>query len=54
MGLLKKMKGFMDGCFDYENPSAGCCKGIGAIPGIQKEYRRMCDKDVEEAEKGVE
>lgn len=45
MNLVGKLKSFIDGCFDFENPSAGCCKSIGAIPGIQKEYKRICEKD---------
>lgn len=45
MDLIGKLKSFLDGCFDFENPSAGCCKSISAIPGIQKEYKRMCEKD---------
>ena len=45
MKIINKLKSFIDGCFDFENPSAGCCKSIGAIPGIQKEYKRTCEKD---------
>lgn len=45
MKIINKLKSFIDGCFDFENPLAGCCKSIGTIPDIQKEYKRTYEKD---------
>ena len=45
MKLLTKLKDFIDGTLDYENPSAGCCKSICALPGVKKEYKRLNEQD---------
>ena len=41
MSLIKRIKSFFNGAFDYDNPSAGCgCCGIEADPEIKKAYYR--------------
>lgn len=41
MKIIEKLRKFFEGTFDYENPSAGCCKSASAIPEMQKEYKRI-------------
>lgn len=41
MKFIDKLKKFFKGTLDYENPSAGCCKGSSAIPDIQEGYKKV-------------
>ncbi len=38
--MVEKIKKFLKGAFDYEQPSAGCgSSGIEAHPGMKKKYK---------------